>query len=300
MSDLKYGIHLNVPMDQYVADSFHAFQPALSSSAAHVLLEESPLHAWSRNPRLNPHHEKEESGKFDIGSACHAILLEGDFKRIAVVKATDWRTKAAQETRDEARKAGMIPVLVEQMTAIEDMVAVAQEAISKSELADMFKPDGGDSEVTILWEDQGIACKSRPDRLSKDRRIIADFKTTGASAEPTAWVKGPMIGNGADLQAALGLRGLKAIGGGLLLHEPQFVFIVQEVSPPYAVSFVGFGEQFKLYADVRIDRAIKLWGKCLKSDKWPGYPSRIAWMAPPAWKTKEWDEQVEAMDKEPA
>lgn len=284
------GIY-TIPLTDYLADP--APSPSLSSGIAHAILEESPLHAFWKHPRLNPHYQPEVAEKFDLGSAAHAVLLEGNYKKIAVIKATDYRTKEAKETRDAARKAGMIPVLVEQMTAIEDMVETAQAAIQESELADVFTPSGGDSEQTLIWKEDGVWCRSRPDRLSKDRRIIVDYKTTGASAEPTAWTKGPMIGNGCDLQAALGLRGIMALTNeATLSYEPQFIFIIQENYPPYAVSFVGFGPQFQHYADVRLARALRVFKRCQNYNEWPGYPTRIAWVAPPIYKMAEWDEQV--------
>lgn len=290
---LTQGIH-SIPLAEYVADP--APSPSLSSGISRALLEESPLHAFHKHPRLNPHYQQDHKTAFDLGTVAHAILLEGDYKKIAVVNATDWRTKEAKEARDEARANGMTPILVEQMTEVELMVEEAKRAIADSELASVFTPDGGDSELTLIWQDaSGVWCRSRPDRLSKDRRIIVDYKTTGASAEPNAWTKGPMIGNGCDLQAALGLRGIKAITG---QDGCKFVFLVQESIAPYAVSFVGFGEQFKFYADTRIDRAIKLWGRCLKTNHWPGYTNRIAWVSPPQYKCNEWDAQIEEADEE--
>jgi hypothetical protein len=297
MKVTSFGLHLNVPMDEYVADTFHKYFPALSSGVARALLDESPLHAWTKHPQLNPCYKPEESNKMDLGTISHAIILQGDVTKIAVVNAKDWRTKEAQTKRDAARADGLIPVLTEQMNDIEAMVEVANEAISKSELADLFKPDDGDSEVTLLWEDQGVICKARPDRVSKDRRILVDYKTTAASAEPTAWSKGPMLTNGCDIQAAMGLRGIKAVCP-TLKHDPKFVFIVQETEPPYAVSFVGFGMQFEHYADVRLDRAIKVWQRCITSKHWPGYPTRTAWVAPPPYKMAEWEAQVEEMDRD--
>ena len=291
---LTTGIH-NIPLADYLADP--APSPSLSSGIAHAILEESPLHAFYKHPRLNPHYQRADESKFDLGSAAHAVLLDGDYKKIAVIKATDYRTKEAKETRDEARKAGMIPVLVEQMADIELMVEAAQAAIKESELAEIFTPTGGDSELTLIWEENGVWCKSRPDRLSKDRRIIVDYKTTGGSAEPTAWTKGPMIGNGCDIQAALGLRGIQALCGGL---PPSFIFLVQENYAPFAVSFVGFGPQFQHYADVRLERALKIFKRCQTRNEWPGYPSRTAWVAPPVYMMTQWDAQVEEMDKEDA
>lgn len=293
---LKTGIH-DISLADYLADPCP--KPSLSSHVAHALLEQSPLHAWNQHPKLNPHYKSEDSTRFDLGSAAHNRLLEGG-NRLTVIEAQDYRKKEAQEARDKVRAEGKIPVLASQKQTIDDMVGAAAEAICKSELADIFKPKGGTSEQTIIWQEGGIWCRTRPDRLSDDRRILCDYKTT-ENAEPSAWVRGPMLANGCDLQAAMGLRGIQQVGDGSRAGGTcAFVFIVQEVSPPYAVSFIGFGEQFKFYADVRVHKAISLWGSCLKSNRWPGYPSRVAWMSPPPYKTKEWDEQMEAMDKESA
>jgi hypothetical protein len=48
------------------------------------------------HPKLNPQLERREDEKFDIGTAAHAIILEG-FAAVEVIDAPDWRTKAAQK-----------------------------------------------------------------------------------------------------------------------------------------------------------------------------------------------------------
>jgi len=51
--------------------------PSLSRSVAHILLTQTPYHAWLAHPRLNPDYMPDEDSKFDIGTATHAMLLEG-------------------------------------------------------------------------------------------------------------------------------------------------------------------------------------------------------------------------------
>src|SRR3990167_10985225 len=132
---LTAGIH-TIPLADYIADP--APSPSLSSGIARAILEESPLHAFHKHPRLNPHYLQDHKTAFDLGTVAHAVLLEGSYKKIAVVNAVDWRTKEAKETRDEARANGMTPILVEQMTEVELMFEEAKRAIGESELASVF------------------------------------------------------------------------------------------------------------------------------------------------------------------
>lgn len=274
----------DIPLADYVADP--APEPSLSSSIAHVMLDESPLHAWHKHPRLNPQHQSEESSRFDIGTVAHAILLENDRSKIAVVEAADWRTKAAQMCAAEARSIGHIPVLAAQMVDIEKMVRTAQHAIADSELAELFTPTGGKSEQTLLWEENGIWLRSRPDRRLTDWRILVDYKSTGC-AEPNAWLR-TMLGNGFDVQAALGLRGVERLQ---LSDRCAFVFIVQEISPPYALSFVGLSPELLSFANAKLNHAMALWRRCIESCNWPGYSSRIAYADLPNWALMQWTDK---------
>lgn len=270
------GIY-TIPLADYLADP--APEPSLSASVAHTLLTHTPMHAYIKHPRLNPGMVRESSNAMDLGSICHGLLLEGDESRLVIIEANDFRTKVAQDTRDEARAAGLVPVLAGQMGQIHEIVAAAKSAIANSELASAFKD--GKPEQTLLWQEHGTWCKSRPDWLTNDGIIILDYKTTAGSAEPTSWMRGPMLGNGCDLQAALGLRGISRLV--TQSQQCQFVFMVQEVEPPYCMSFVGLSPAFLDVANRKLDRALQLWQDCLSMNVWPGYPSRVAWVEPPAW-----------------
>ena len=281
---LTAGIH-TIPLAEYLADP--APEPSLSHSLAHLLLTKSPAHAWTASPRLNPHYQREDDTKFDIGSAAHAVLLEGDYKRLAVVNAKDYRTKEAQATRDESRAAGMIPVLTEKMVEIEDMVTVAKAGINQSELADAFIM--GKPEQTLIWQKRGVWLRSRPDWLTLDYKRLIDYKTTAGSAEPNAWARGPMIAQGYDLQAAMGLSGLNRLIGE---DTRTFTFVVQEVEPPYAVSFVGMSPHYLEFSHRRLTRAMTDWGACVLNKNWPTYSTRIAYMDLPPWLETREEEQV--------
>lgn len=270
------GIY-SIPLPDYIADP--APEPSLSASIAHTLITKSPLHAWMKHPRLNPRYEREDSNATDIGTIAHALLLEDDHSRIVVIDAEDWRTKAAKEARDIARACGKLPVLMQKMGQIEAMVKAARAAIAVSEVAEIFKE--GKKEQTLIWqEDNGVWCRSRPDVLHEGSYLL-DYKTTQGSAEPTNWMRNVMLPCGNAMQAALGMVGANHLF--TPQRYPTFIFMVQETEPPYAMSFVGLSPQFCELAGGQRKHATGIWHHCTQSGAWPGYPSRIAYLEPPAW-----------------
>lgn len=272
----KPGLYV-MPLTDYVADPCP--EPSLSASVAHKLIVESPLHAAMYHPRLNKGRIDAGSNKMDIGTIVHGMVLEGDESRLVIVEADDWRTKVAKETRDAARLAGLVPVLAGDMGMIREIAESAKSAIAHSELASSFTPTVGKPEQTMIWQEGEIWLRSRPDWLTNDHRLIIDLKTTTGSAEPTAWMR-TMLGNGNDLQAVLGLRGIKAL-------DPKsrctFVFWIVEQNPPYASSFVGLSPQFLEMSEHKLERAIRDWTDCSCTNTWPGFPGRVCWLEPPAY-----------------
>ena len=270
----KPGIY-DIPLTDYIADP--APEPSLSASIASVLISQSPLHAFVQHPRLNPGGLREESTKADIGTIAHGMLLENDESRIVVIDADDWRTKAAKEARDAAYESGKVPMLAKQERPIRKMVEEARKAIQNSELAEAWA--NGKAEQTLIWKEGEIWLRSRPDWLANDHSLIIDLKTTTGSAEPMAWMR-TMLGLGNDLQAVLGLRGIKAISP---KSRCQFVFWVVEQDAPYASSFVGLSPQFLEMSEHKMERAIRDWSDCITTNTWPGFPGRVCWLEPPAY-----------------
>lgn len=279
----KPGIY-SMTLPEYIADP--CIEPSLSASVAHTLITESPIHAFVQHPRLNKGVIKSGSTKMDIGTIVHGLVLEGDESRLVIVEADDWKTKVARETRDAARLAGLVPVLAGDMGRIREIAAAARSAIAHSELAEAFRPESGKAERTLIWQEGDIWLRSRPDWLTNDHRLIIDLKTTAGSAEPSVWLR-TMLGNGNDLQAVLGLRGIKKIDPS---SRCQFVFWCVEQNPPYSSSFIGLSPQFLEMSEHKLARAMQLWSDCTMTNCWSGYPSRVCWMEPPAW---EWTREQE-------
>ncbi len=286
MTDRPAAVALSdVAMDQYVRDAFGDHPPSLSASVAHKLLTRSPRHAWVSHARLNAAWEPKTESRFDLGSAAHAIVLEGKRELIAALPYDDWRKKEAQQARELARLDGKIPLLADQAEAVTRMAMVVEDTIATS--PDLRGLGPLVAETTLLWQDGVAWCRCRPDWMTADHAIVLSYKTTAASAEPDAFTRGVLLGSGYDLQAAFEVNAVKALAG----VEPKYVWIVQEVTEPYAVSLLGLSPELAEFAQQKYRRAVARWAECMRDDEWPAYPDRICWVDPPAWAVTQWTER---------
>ena len=275
----------NIPEGDYHADPVAV--PSLSRSTIRTLLNECPMIAKMKHPRLNPEFKEEQSGKFDLGTAAHALLLEGPDK-VAVVQADDWRTNAAKAKRDEAYAAGMTPLLQKDFERAQEMAQVAEKCLYRCKelgISDIRKDC--DTELSLIWkEDNGVWCRVRPDIITKDRAVIVDYKTTGLTANPEN--KGKDIDNaGLELQDAFYRRGTRALFDGV---DPVFAFLFQENEPPYMCSIVALIPEAQEMGDEEVEAGINIWKNCLDGNSWPGYPvDRIAWVSLPPYARARWE-----------
>lgn len=275
----------SLPADDYHADQVAADRVTLSASIARILLAESPAHARAAHPRLNPDWVPTHDEKFDVGTAAHALLLEGE-AAVAVIEAADWRTAIAKEQREEARAAGQIPLLSKHWAAVEQMVNAVKLQIAELEVDPPLFTDGK-PEQTLLWEHKGaVACRARLDWLRDDRTAIDDLKTTSRSANPETWAK-TIFSLGYDVQAAFYRRAVKAITG----IEPEFRLLVIETSAPYALCAMSLAPDAMAIADKKVDYALKLWARCLRDDNWPAYDLRVHHIEMPPWAEGQWLER---------
>jgi len=289
-----------IPMAEYQADP--APVPSLSAGIVDILTRESPLHAWFAHPKLNPNYQPDVDSKFDIGTAAHALLFEGT-DNCVIVEADDWRTKLARETRDAIRASGKLPLLAKHHAAVEAMVSAAFQAWQTNDDLAGYSLHDGMNEWSILWDEGGVLnqpalwCRCRPDHLSKDRRLIVDAKFTDTSANPFAFER-QIDRMGYDSRAAFYLRGNAATGGP---EDARYVYLVQEVKPPYAASFIALDPAYLDLGRRKVENAIAIWRSCMASGKWPGYLNRIHYAAPPAYAIAQQEEQeVRGFEADPA
>jgi hypothetical protein len=273
------------------AEAYHADpceRPSLSASIAYILCSQSPLHAWTAHPKLNPDFRERREDRFDLGTVAHSLLLEGRELEdaVVIVNAKDWRTNAAKDEREAARAAGKVALLAHTVESVAAMLTATRRQLAAVNAEPPLLTDG-QPEQSLIWEEDGILCRALLDWLRNDYSAIDDFKTTSASANPEVWTRRTLFGIGADIQSAFYLRGLKAITG----IDAIMRYIVQETFPPYALSVVSLGPDVLAVADAKVDYAINRWRECLASNEWPAFPTEVCYAELPAWEEARWLEK---------
>lgn len=254
-------------MEQYHGDS--CVGPSVSASVLHRMLSECPAKVWETSP-LNPHRVPEESKPdFDIGRACHALVLgEPEFNRYFIISPYDeFRTKEARAWRDEQTRT------VVKAELFETILAMAEAQRRSPQVARAFID--GSPEESLIWLDAetGIWLKSRPDWLPQDptKRPLVDYKTC-RSIEPRK-MGVDAFAYGYHIQAALQADGVRAVLGA----EPAGVaHVCQEKAAPYLAELRMFDDEQIAYGRREYRRALRLFAECWERHL-AGKPTRAAW-----------------------
>jgi len=95
----------------------------------------------------------------------------------------------------------------------------------------------GKPEQTLVWDEDGVTCRSRIDWLRDDYSAIDDIKTTAHGADPDLFSRKTIYSYGYDVKAAFYLRGVKAVSG----VDAEFRWLALETTPPYVLTVVSPG-----------------------------------------------------------
>lgn len=276
---MKPGFYFDMAEPDYRADPCPT--PSLTQSLAKILLERSPLHAWTAHPKLNPDFRPDDDTKFDIGNLCHVLLI-GRGKTFVVLDFDDWRTKEAREQREVAAEHGRLAVLGKHYRLAERMVDAAREQLKLRRLSHLF--NDGTGETVMAWKEGELWFRQMIDWLTHDRCTFADYKTTDFCVAPHGLGR-IMVNAGWDIQAAMAERGLNELDG----YKPRrFLFIVQETEVPYCLSVVELSESVLTMGRKKLQAAVNLWRLCMERDLWPGYAAEIVVPEYPGWAEAQW------------
>ena len=171
-----------------------------------------------------------------FGSAAHKMLLEPESfsSEFVIAPDCDKRTKAGKERYERfvAELGDRTIISQDDFDTIRDMTDKARSVPYVQKLL------AGEHEVPFFWtdEDTGERCKVRLDILADmdGTLTVADYKTA-ADARTDAFIHS-MFKLGYTLQAFMYTEAVMKCMG--LDERPDFVFVVQEKKPPFAINAI--------------------------------------------------------------
>lgn len=243
--------------------AYHAL-PHLSRSTIHTLLTKSPAHAKMGG-------DVESTDPMKLGTVAHALLL-GKGDEYAESPFDEYRTNEAKAWKAEQLAAGITPIKSKDLDIARAMADRCREQIGHHEIGDIFERPGN-AEVTVIWQEKnGVVCRCRIDWTPEDIHALYDYKTK-ASASADDFQKSAFR-DGDYLQAHFYPRGVAKILG-LDASMIPFRYIVQESFEPYFVNIMEMSGETLEMAEDQIEQAIRVWGQCETSGKWPDYGKTI-------------------------
>jgi hypothetical protein len=243
--------------------SMEAYQtlPALSAGGIITLSEQCPALYWAQSPfnpsPLRPKHKAE----FDVGTAAHLAVLEPleYSERVVHVPFETYHKAEAREIRDGAYAAGQTPLKPSEVEIVDGI----REAIQRlGDIASLFR--GGQAEITVQWEMDGVACKCRPDYVAED--YILDLKTV-ACAHPRAIAQAAMR-DGWHVRDVWYRMGMSYTNP---LVTAKYLFVCVEKTPPYLVEVYQLDQRARAWGEQIVRRGLTLFKRCRDAGRWPSY-----------------------------
>lgn len=259
-----------------------------SYSTASTLILKSPMHAWLKkfgNPPKEP-----PTPAMLKGTAIHSLILGvGAGSDLVVIDADNYRTKAAQQQRDEVLAAGNTPITMPQMLAL----STAAEAIRANLEAQGVKLTG-ESEVPLEWVEVArngmrVKCRAKLDHLKGASTV--DLKST-ADASPVFAAR-QIYQMGYDIQHAAYTSAVRANQPDMAGRE-KFTFVFFELEPPYSVTRVRLSGEYRHIGEQRWRRAVDTWAECIASGHWPHYAEDEIEVVPPTYAVMREDAIIDA------
>ena len=256
MTEFEPGIYPDIPAKVYHA-GLTTPRP-LSSTLAKNLLRKLPEEAlWELE-----HGEHKDA--YDFGTAAHELILQGELQTAVELPFDSFRSKAAQEARDEARVEGLTPFTEGKLDDVRRMADVVR---AKPENASLLGT-GGQAEVSALVECDGIMLQTRYDYLrlpdETHEGFILDLKTVADSAHPRDFMRNGAV-YGYHIQAAMYQLVLQLLG----YPKLPFIWLVVSKQEPYASSLIQASQVDLEVGQLMLTQAIIRW-KAVQAGKQHG------------------------------
>lgn len=241
--------------------------PAEEYHRDHSRVSHSMLEVFRESPRLycgrfvTREYPSERTDAMDFGTATHAMLLEDRRVFVPIPRDAlnaDGHRKGSAWKQFAAENEGKILLTPDQQTTLECMVA----ELRRHKMAAKLLGCRGEREHTIHWTDEatGLDMKCRIDIVLEGMAIIGDYKTSADAAKFDT----QLYDLGYHRQDALYRDAVKGVTGEL----PQFLFVVQQKSPPYTVRVVPLSPQLVTIGRMQNRQDIAALISCRGADCW--------------------------------
>jgi exodeoxyribonuclease VIII len=229
-------------MDNIVTDmtneDYHAHD-AISSSDVKMVHSKSLAHWKAKVYKSTP--------SFDIGTAVHAMVLEGD-KDIVVRGPEDRRGNKWKDAQTEAEANGKLLLTLSDY----DMAREMADSLLMHPVGQRMADVSTVNEVSFFATDPatGLKLKTRPDSYWQEQGVLYDIKTC-QDANPFAFSRDFHKYNYA-IQAAFYMHVIRLCGK----PAKNFVFAAVEKSAPYEVSVHVVSEEYLAWAEKHMTNAL--------------------------------------------
>lgn len=256
------GLHDGIDYDTYA--KWDAMRHSVLKHFGHTA-------AHARQIMLKP---QDDTDYTKIGTTIHTAILEPDQleERYCVAPKVDKRTKAGKEewANFVAENPDKIVLTSQEWEVLDGVRSACQANPDIQEL----RSTKGRNEASAVWKDDetGLWCKARIDRLTthKSWPTVVDLKSTKDARE---WLFGRDCNTyGYNSAAAWYLRGLQAIAP---VKARRHLIVAVEKTPPFASIVYELDEAALTQGERNCTEWLATYAECLKSGKWPGYPSGV-------------------------
>ena len=164
--------------------------------------------------------------------------------------------------------------------SVQDVVLAGFGSGSTIQLIVLAGFEGGEAEVTLAVQLEGVWARVRLDYLQDFAVDLTDYKSTGASAHEDFWTFRQMRPMGFMFKMAF-YRAItrEAIRLGIIEgdHSLNCVFVVQENFAPYLLKCIAIEDDWLNVLEQKyVPRALRVWRECNASGIWPGYSTDLA------------------------
>lgn len=213
----------------------------------------------------------------DLGTYIHSAILDPNpdlNESFAISPFPDYRTKAAQQWRDDQREMGKMIVTDEDIR-----IASGCEQVFSEDYAQLFGMLGYKSEVAVFATIGATPIKCMIDIVPDGLDLLADLKTT-SSIGSTNEIMRSILKYGYHWQAALYLDLWNAASGE---KRNRFVFCFIETKEPYETAWIEISQNFLDLGRAGYMNALAQWQSCVATNLWPKQHEGITTIEKPAY-----------------